>query len=478
MKRLLRYSPIPLREVLRVARLTPFDTATVEGRSLERYRRIVLSIGTSIGGRLLTTLMSLAIVPISIAYLGKEQYGLWAAINALVPWVALFDLGLVAALVNPIAEAHGRDDRASARAYFSTAFVVLLAVAAVLALSGAAILPRVSALGLFPVPSGVTYDAARSSLAIAFAIVVASLPLNALPQLYAGYQRAYVSTAYATVAALVSLCLFLAAVHHGAPLPAIVGAVNSAPVIAGVMALAYLWVRDMPWLRPGHGDVSFRALRRLLATSVPLYLFQIGSLLVNQSQQIVLARRTGLATVAEYDLLLRIFVLTTALITVTTASFAPTFREAFERGETAWLRRSFWHLVRLRMLVAGAACILLLPFGNVALRTWLRRSDFQYGLPVWLTLCALILISAWASSFGELLTVLDRIWAQVGVALVQGALTATLTWVLGGRFGIQGALLAITVPAAALAGWLMPWMARDLLAGSPAAPPRPPTPRS
>jgi O-antigen/teichoic acid export membrane protein len=466
MKRLLPYFPIPLREVARVARLTPFDTSTAEGRSHERYRRIVLSIGTSVASRIISGVVGLAIVPIAISYLGKEQYGLWAAINAFAPWVLLFDLGLASALVNPMAEAHGRDDHTSARAYFSTTLAVLVGIAALLLLGVLVLFSRPSTLGPFPIPAGLDDGTVRATLAVGLGLFVATLPLNALPQVYAGYQRSYVTTVYATAATLASLGLLVAAVHRHASLPWILAAANAAPILGGVLTIAYLWIRDMPWMRPTLGAVSRIALRRLLATSIPLYAFQIGALLVNQSQQLVLARRAGLATVAEYDLLLRIYILTTSLITASSSSFAPSFREAFERGETAWMRRSFSHLVRLRMALALAACAVIAPAGNLALRLWLRRSDFQYGMPVWLTLCALILVVSWTSSFGELLTVLDRIWPQVIVVIVQGALTILLTATLSPRFGVLGALLAITLPAALLTGTFMPRMARALLARS------------
>lgn len=474
MKRLLSQFPIPIRGVLQVARLTPFDTATAEGRSLERYRRIVLSILTSIVSRFVTTIVSLAMVPIALGYLGKEQYGLWAAINAFVPWVALFDLGLVAGLVNPIAEAHGRDDRTAARTCFSTAFTVLLAIAAVLGVAALVGLPRASSLDLFPVPSGLTAGAARATLVVALGLFLAAMPLNTVPQVYAGYQRAYVATSFTAVAAVFSLGLFIVAVQTRASLPAVVGAANSAALMAGGMSLAFLWLRDMTWLRPRRRDVSTPALRRLLATSVPLYLFQIGSLLVNQTQHLILARRAGLATVAEYDILFKIYVLTIGLITLSTSSFAPTFREAFERNELGWMRRSFWHLVRLRMLVASAACLAILALGNPLMRLWLGRTDFQQSPGVWLTICGLILVATWASSFGEMLTVLDRIWAQVGVVLLQGVATVALTWILGRRLGVLGALVALTVPAAALTGWIMPRLARKLLAGPAESPTQPP----
>lgn len=459
MRRLLEWFPVE--NVLRVARLRPFDTSTAEGRSLERYRRIVLSTAASVAGRAVTTLASLALVPIAIGVLGKERYGLWAAINALVPWVILFDLGLVAGLVNPLSEAHGRDDRRAARSYFATAFVALLGIAGLLGVVCALLLPHVPA-GLLPIPSGLTASQVRWSVGVALGVMLLSLPLNAVPQLYAAYQRSYVSTTFSTLGALAALGLFLLAVHERAPLPALIGAANSTAVIGGLAALVYAWGRDMPWLRPSRDAVHVAALRRLRATSVPLYAFQIGALLVNQSQQLILARRADLSTVAEYDLILKVYAMTTLLITTTTASFAPSFREAYERGEAAWMRRSFWHLARVRMLLAVGACVVMVPAGNLVLRVWLHRTDFQYDLGAWLTLCAYVLIATWASSFGELLTVLDRIWPQVTVVLVQGVLTVGLTWALGPR-GVHGALLAVTVPAALLSGWFLPRLARPLL---------------
>ncbi len=67
------------------------------------------------------------------------------------------------------------------------------------------------------------------------------------------------------------------------------------------------------------------------------------------------------------------------------------------------------------------------------------------------------------SSFFELLTIMDCIWPQVAVVLVQGPVTVALTWYLGSRYGIQGALLALTVPSFALAGWIVPLLAWRLV---------------
>lgn len=457
-----------MRAVFHVARLEPFDNRTEEGRSLERYRRIVVSTGASIGSRVVAAVVGLVTVPLVIGYLGKDLYGLWAAVGSLVPWVGLFDPGITAGLVNALAEAHGRDAREDARSYFSTAFFALLGVQVVLAIllaTGFAALPWASLVsGVRTVPPALV----RQGLEVAAVTVVASLPLGLVWQVHAAFQRGYVVSLGSAAASLLSLGFVLAAVALHASFPVVLAAtMGSSAVVAGG-ALALLVVRDMPWIRPAPGQVTRRALRRLLTSAVPLYAFQLGSLLVNQSQQIVLARRAGLAVVAEYDVLFRLYLLAIGLITLSTASFAPSFREAVERGEAAWVRRSFWHLVRLRVLAAGLGALGMLVGGNWALRLWLGRPDFQYGPWTWVVLSVLLIVAAWASSFLELMMILDRIWPLIGVVLAQGAATMGLTWILGATHGVLGALLAMTIPAVALTGWMVPRMSRAAL--QPAGP--------
>jgi O-antigen/teichoic acid export membrane protein len=459
-----------VRSVAEVARLRPFDTSTPDGRSKERYRRIVLSSAVSVAGRLLAALASLVAVPVAIAALGKERYGLWAAVSALAPWTALLDLGLVAGLVNAVAEAHGRDDDEGARSLFSTAFFALCAITAFAALVGLVAVPRVRWDQLYGVPSALAGDA-RLGTAVALGLALLAVPFNLVPQVYNAYQRNYLATAFATLGAVVSVALLVAAARLGGSVPWVAAATTSAALLSGIASFGYLARRGLPWMAPSLRVVRWASLRRLLASSVPLYLFQIGALLVNQTQQLVLARRADLSTVAEYDLLMKMYVLATGLITLSTASFAPTFREASERGDVPWMRSSFWHLVRVRMALGVLAGAGLLAFGNLALRVWLRRLDFQHPPQVWIGLVACLLVAVWASSFAELLSVLDRVWPQVWMVLAQGLLTVAITWALAARAGVLGAVLGLALPGIALSGWVLPVLARRVLAAPrPAGP--------
>jgi O-antigen/teichoic acid export membrane protein len=454
-------SPLPqiradLRSVIQVARLRSFDTSTPEGRSGERYRLIMLSTLASIAGTAVMTLVSLISIPVTIGYLGKEQYGLWVAVNSLVPWVSLFDMGLVAGLVIALSEAHGRDDQAAARGYFSTAFYFLLAVSVVLLIVLFMVLPWVNWARFFDVPPDIPASTTRAGVAVALGFALLMLPLGTVPQACAAYQRSYGWTAVTALAAL--LAFLLLATRLDLSFAVVVGSVGGAGFMAALAGAVYFLGRRFPWLRPSPSQVSLRSLRRLLASAVPLYVLQIGGLLVNQSQRPLLASRAGLATVAEYDLLMRLFVMSTTIITVGTASFIPAFRESHERGDVAWMRRTFWRLVAIRLGLAALLCTGFLLLGNPLLRIWLGRADFRFDVWVWVTLSALVMVSAWVSSFLELMTILDRIWPLVRVVMLQGILTFGLTWALAPRGGVLGAVLSIALPAFIVSGLMLPAM--------------------
>jgi len=102
-----------------------------------RDRQAVKTAGANLVSLGANYAIRLAIIPLSLALLGTERYGLFLAVGSLVAWGGLADLGFAPGLVNVVARASGRDDREAIRRHISTAFAAYSALAAVL---GAAIL--------------------------------------------------------------------------------------------------------------------------------------------------------------------------------------------------------------------------------------------------------------------------------------------------------------------------------------------------
>lgn len=451
------------RALLSVARGEPFDTATAEGRSNERYRRIVLSAAANALARAGSVVVGLIAIPLALGYLGKQRYGVFATITALVAWVGLFDFGLLNGLLNRVAEAHGHDDRDSARKYFSSALLLLSAISVALLAAAAITVPLVPWREVLASDPSLSDTTLRWSVAAALACVIGAMPLTVVRQVYAGYQKTYVGALFTLGGTAITLIGVVLAVRLRAPMPVLVLLLSGASTIAVAANFVYMLSREMPWLRPSLAAVSRSSITRLVSTSTPMFLFQMGALLVNETQALILAHRAGLGVVTDYSVLWRVYVTVVGLIAMGTGSFVPSFREAFERGDREWLTRSFRRLVALRTVLATCASAALVIGGNLLLRVWLRRSDVQFDLATWGALAGMCIVAAWVSGYMELLNVMDRVWPQVGFVLVQGGMTMALTAALGARHGVLGATLAMLVPGVLVSGTLAPRLARRLL---------------
>lgn len=447
------------RLALSMVQLRPFDTSTELGRSNERYRRIALTTLSSFGVRGVGSVLGLVTVPLVLGYLGKERFGLWSTITTLVAWVALFDFGIASGLMNLLSRAHGRDDREAAGQQVSTAFAMLLAIAAVLALALALVAPSVSWSSLLAVRGAAPEDTVRWAAVAAVGTLVAGMPLAIVQQVYAAYQRAYVANGFVLAGMLAGFGALVACVGLGGGMPALVIAVGSGSIVGALAGFVFVLVR-MPWLRPRPSAVSREAARALLARSLPLFLFQLGALAVSETQAIVLAHRCDLAVVADYSILMRVYTLVVGVIQVSTSSFLPSFREASERGDHAWMRASFVQFVRARMALAVGAAIALGMLGNTLLRVWLRRTDIAFAPTLWIALAVLMIATCWVTAHADLLTIMDRLWVNVALVLVNGATTVALTYALAPTYRIVGVVIATGFVTAGFYSWVVPWLAR------------------
>lgn len=431
-------------------------------RRRTRDRHLLASVVTSFIARGLTTLVGLVSLPLAFGYLGKPLYGLWAAVSSLVVWGSLFDLGVSRGLVNAMSEAHGRDDREMARQYLTTAVAGLSLLACALGVIAAIAVPSIDWRGLLGA-HGVSPSLVRESVAASVATFVIGLPLGVVQNVYAAYQKLYVANIFAMVSSLSTLCGLVVAIRLHATLPVLILVLGMTGQAVAAFNLLWATRRSLPWLRIRLSAITKAAARRLWSSALPLFLFQIGALLVNETQLIILSRRTNLAVVADYAVLMRLYGAIAAFIALSSAAFSPTFREAFERRDVPWLRKTFNRLVYFRLTLAISACILLLGLGNKILEAWLRQHSVSFSLSVWMAVAVLMPTAVWVTAFSDLLTSLDRIWPQVWLVLLNGTVTAILTFFLAPRLHVLGALIASTIVSLLFFSWLLPMMSRPYL---------------
>jgi O-antigen/teichoic acid export membrane protein len=225
--------------------------------------------------------------------------------------------------------------------------------------------------------------------------------------------------------------------------------------------------RDLPWLRPRWAKATRATLRSLVGVSTPMLLIQVGGILINEAQILIMTQVSGLESVTDYSIWFQVFQAPVLVVAHLENPLVPMYREAYARRDHSWLRARFWSLQRLKGGVSLVAAGLYLTLGNSLVHLLSgHRVDFSAG--VWAATGALLLVGTWNGGFNHLFMAVDRLWALVGFMLANGVVTATLTYLFASRWGLTGVIIATTTFSALVTGWVMPLMLRGVLADRPA----------
>ncbi len=356
--------------LLSLLRLRSFDTATREGRSRERYRRVALTALTSVAARSVALLSLLISVPLTLPYLGTERYALWMAVSSLLAALASLDLGIGNGLVTAVAESHGRADREAARSYVSSAVFLLLGLAALALLGFAAAYPFLSWKLLFRVETDLALREAGPATAVFFACVAASVPLSVAGRVRAGYQQGFVGDLWTLLGSLLGLVGLLTAVAAQAGLPWLILGFSGGPVLAALANGGSLFAIERRWLRPRFRDVAASKVRRLLRTGLAFFLLQVASAVAFSSDSLIAAQVLGPQAVTEFAVTARLFTIVGVAVGIALTPLWPAYGEAVARGDVGWVRKALVRSLVATILGSLALSTLGVVFGTTFLRLW------------------------------------------------------------------------------------------------------------
>ena len=429
------------------------------GRAEDRYLGLLEAALTSLGTRAVAAAVGLVTVPLAVRYLGAERYGLWVIAGSVVAWLSLADLGVGSSLTNLLARCHGEDRPEEARRHVASAFWLLLGVAATLSVLVLLAWPFLDWPSLLNVDSPQARAEASPALAAAVAVFLLTLPLSLVPKIYSSYQEGSIANLWTVMGSVLSLAGIVTVIDRGLGVPWIVAAAAGSPAVAAAASTLWLFGRRKPWLRPHPRAVDRESLGALARGGGMFLIVQVAVMLIMHTDNLILSRYLGAAAVAPYDVAWRLFQLTILPQMVVFPYLWPAYGEAFARGDSAWIRRTFAANVAG---AAGAATLLSLPLvlaGPAIIRAWAGESALPPpGLLGWMAVWSVLY--ATLSAVACLLNGRGRIRGQMFYGLATALANVVLSVALVQRFGSPGviagtviAFLVFNVGPCAFEGW-------------------------
>jgi O-antigen/teichoic acid export membrane protein len=247
-----------------------------------------------------------------------------------------------------------------------------------------------------------------------------SLPFNLSLKILQAYQRMYI----AHISGFISYLLGLTGVIIGVSLRC-----TFLELLALVSFLSHLcplacWLfiaKKFPWARFSWKHVNGLALKRLCSSSFFLLLYQLISITAFQMIPLLLASVANLKSVADFNILWRIFQLILLMaINISTAS-NPAIRDAFERGEIFWIRKMLLRVLFFQALLVLLSCLPLFFAGNFLIETWIRMPLEQpLGHMEWLVFALSLLLFVFSTALSSMLNFLDKTGFQILLSFTTG----------------------------------------------------------
>ena len=442
-----------VKQVLETLKKTIANLSEPQTRSQERYRSIALSAIAATVAKLVSAAMGILSAPIVVHHLGKEQFGLWMVVSSLVIWLQLAEFGIANGLSNALAEAHGRNDSQAASGYLSSAIAATVVVAILCLPLLAIAYYGLNWVRILNLANPELARKASDALLVAGLAFIVNIPLSLAARAFLAYQRSYVSSYLQVGASVATVAGLWIAVELDLGLTWFVGIAAFVPMTANLFLWFGLSKLDAR-LTLGIDQVKRSALSRVAASSVPLFLFQVGALLLNQLVNLVIARTATLSLVADYNVVLRIYIFVFAIAAGLSNPFYAAIREASEKGDTRWASKAVQHSLAVRLLATFPFAATLLIAGDVLLKWWIGQSIAPpIGHWGWACVGLSLFLSATSSLLSEVLSCLDDIWAQVGVVFLSAATVLGLLYILIPVLGVPGVFVAMAVSTIFPLGW-------------------------
>jgi O-antigen/teichoic acid export membrane protein len=385
----------------------------------------------------------IVLVPLTLRYVGARPWGLWLATGELLGYAGMLDLGVLGVLPWMIAEADGRRDRGAIGRLVGHGLSVGILVGV---LYGAAAL----VLWIVAVPALGVPAADRALLGPPLIVLVlvnaVSYPLRVFRAVVAGLQDAWflgVMTLVATVTGIVVTIVMLTRGYglHALALAAVVPTlVTGGASLARVLCIAPDALRG--WVRP-----SWAGLRPLLANGTGVWLGAVGWHLLAASNALVLTYLGHPEWVVVYSCTAKLATTATQLAWVLPDSGLVGLAQLHGEGQPAGrVRDVVVMLLRLHLLLAGAAACGLLAFNPSFVTAWVG-GDFFGGTSLNVLLSAGILLSSLVHGLITAASVVgNRLMVGV-VTVVNGVVQVGLGLVMTHAWGLRGLAAAALLAA-------------------------------
>lgn len=396
------------------------------------------------GASLLATLV---LVPVSLAYVGEKQYGIWLTLISIVGWLRFFDIGLGNSLKNKFAEALAKDNAILARAYVSTAYAGICGISLII-------------LGLFwslnyfldwsrilNAPADLAADL-KGIASLMFSFFCLNFLLKLVGSILTGDQKpAWLGSINLLTNVLMALGV-VALSHFTRPsLWGLAWNFSLVPALVFAATSLYLFSKTYRIYRPQMEAIKKERFRELFSLSVPFFFVQLTGMVIFATDNLIITQLLGPEEVPAYNIAFKYFGVPQKIFGIISFPLWSAFTEAYYKGDIDWIRLKNKELIKI-WAILGVLSLLMLLFSPYLYALWVPEIEIPFRLSLMMCLYGNLL--SWGGIFVMFINGVGKIrlqgWVSAVGALINIPLSIYFTSYMG--WGSSGVIFASMISLA------------------------------
>jgi len=416
-----------------------------------RNGKIFANLSGSLVFKLVNMAISFLMVPITLAYLDKTRYGLWAALSSILAWFFIFDIGIGNGLRNKYTELKAKGEFHKLQIYVSTTYVIFGAISVLLIAVFFMLNQFIDWAKVLNAPHDMRHELGETVF-IVFLVLCINFVLKLINTILSADLKNAISDGISVFAHVISFVgiIILSRVTKASILKYALLYTGSNMAVLFI-ASVILFNSSYKHIKPGFKHVDLSLWKDLVSVGVKFFFIQIAGIVLYQTSSFVLIRLTNPEAVTDYTITQRYFSMVTMAFTMMVQPLWTAYGDAYHREDYSWIRNTFKRLQKLWVLMV-VLLLLSLALQEWVFSFWVKgRVKFDLGLSVAFVLYGAITL--WTTIYNPLLNATSKLKLQIRMLMVSVPLFIPLCiWFVKhlemGPKGIVVALIITALPGA------------------------------
>jgi O-antigen/teichoic acid export membrane protein len=291
--------------------------------------------------------------------------GVWFTMLSVLHWILTFDVGIGNGLRNHLVRTLVARNHIATKRYISSAYIMVGAILLPASIIIIVLIGKMDLNAFFQVSSGLI---SSKNLIVAVRISYAGIALQLYLKIVVSILYSLQRTALANSLALLTNILILLFVHYSlqkAPtsdmvlLSTVYALAVNVPLL---LATIYVFKSSLKISRPNYKYFVLSYAKEIISIGYKFFAIQIALLIINLTNEIMIARLFSPEFVVEYQVYNKIFVLFLTVFSILTIPIWSLITKAFHENNMSWIQTANRSLNYTALVISTASFIVIIVF--------------------------------------------------------------------------------------------------------------------